>query len=179
VRVNLYATYRDLTGARHLELEGATVGEVLARLLERHPELESELFEAEGVLSERVSVFLNGRDVRYLEGLATPVGPDDVLDLFPPVAGGAEVRWREEGGVRRAVFGALPLWLLAAYLGRWGASPQGDGAWRLEGAWVRARALAPRRVGSLRIGRTLVEVGGPEAAVWSARIARSALRGGG
>ena len=88
MRVNLYATYRDLTGAKHLELAGKTVGEVIARLLEEYPQMEPEIFAAPGELSERVSIFRNGRDVRYLEGLATPVGPDDVLDLFPPVAGG-------------------------------------------------------------------------------------------
>jgi len=88
VRVNLYATYRDLTGSKHLELAGNTVGEVIERLLERHPQLGAELFAEPGRLSERVSVFRNGRDVRYLEGLDTPVAPDDVLDIFPPVAGG-------------------------------------------------------------------------------------------
>ena len=88
MKVNLYATYRDLTGAKHLELRGETVGEVIARLLEKYPQMEPEVFTAPGELSERVSIFRNGRDVRYLQGLATPVGPGDVLDLFPPVAGG-------------------------------------------------------------------------------------------
>jgi len=88
VRVNLYATYRDLTGSKRLELAGNTVGEVMELLLARHPQLATELFTEPGRLSERVSVFRNGRDVRYLEGLDTPVGPDDVLDIFPPVAGG-------------------------------------------------------------------------------------------
>ncbi len=88
MRVNLYATYRDLTGAKHLELAGKTVGEVIDRLVETYPQMAPELFEAPGKLSERVSVFRNGRDVRYLEGLATPVGSEDVLDIFPPVAGG-------------------------------------------------------------------------------------------
>ncbi len=86
--VNLYATYRDLTGAKHLELAGETVGEIIDRLVEAYPQMATELFEEPGRLSERVSVFRNGRDVRYLEGLKTPVGPDDVLDVFPPVAGG-------------------------------------------------------------------------------------------
>ncbi len=88
MRINLYATYRDLTGARHLEVEARTVGEALDRLVERYPQMKAELYDGEGRLSERVSVFRNGRDVRYLEGLATPLGPDDVLDVFPPVAGG-------------------------------------------------------------------------------------------
>jgi len=125
VRVNLYATFRDVAGVKHLELTGATVSEVLRRLLEFHPEMETELFEAPGVLSERVSVFVNGRDVRYLQGLATPVRPEDVLDLFPPVAGGAlgfsgpdceEGVWRAELGGRLArVAGALPAPLGGAY----------------------------------------------------------------
>jgi len=88
VKVNLYATYRDLTGAKHLDLSGQTVGEVIDRLIEKYPQMKPEIFAAPGELSSRVSIFRNGRDIRYLNGLDTPVGPDDVLDLFPPVAGG-------------------------------------------------------------------------------------------
>lgn len=54
--------------------------------------------------------FLDGRDVRYLQGLATPLTEEATLDLFPPVAGG--------GFVQR--FGALPPWLLERYLLEWG-----------------------------------------------------------
>ncbi len=100
MRVNLYATYRDMAGVKRLELEGATVGEVLEALLERHPELAAELLGAPGVLSERVSLFLNGRDVRYLQGLATPLSSTDVIDIFPPVAGGAPHPAAEGAGDR-------------------------------------------------------------------------------
>ena len=88
MKVNLYATYRDLIGAKHLDLSGQTVGEVIDRLIEKYPQMKPEIFAAPGELSSRVSIFRNGRDIRYLNGLDTPVGPDDVLDLFPPVAGG-------------------------------------------------------------------------------------------
>nr|WP_236630100.1 ubiquitin-like small modifier protein 1 [Thermus thermamylovorans] len=87
-KVNLYATFRDLTGKGQLQVEGKTVGEVLANLVRLYPGMREELFEGEA-LAERVSVFLEGRDVRYLEGLATPLAPEATLDLFPPVAGGA------------------------------------------------------------------------------------------
>ncbi|AEV17123.1 Molybdopterin converting factor, small subunit [Thermus sp. CCB_US3_UF1] len=89
-KVNLYATFRDLTGKSYLEIEGSTVGEVLEHLIRLYPALREELFEG-GELAERVSVFLEGRDVRYLQGLATPLSPEATLDLFPPVAGGG---WR-------------------------------------------------------------------------------------
>ena len=85
-KVNLYATFRDLTGKSQLELPGATVGEVLENLVRAYPALKEELFEGEG-LAERVSVFLEGRDVRYLQGLSTPLSPGATLDLFPPGAG--------------------------------------------------------------------------------------------
>ena len=97
-KVNLYATFRDLTGASQVEVRGRTVGEALKDLVARYPALGAELFEGEELL-ERVSVFLEGRDVRYLEGLATPLEEGATLDLFPPVAGGGSL-----GGE----FGALP-----------------------------------------------------------------------
>jgi molybdopterin synthase sulfur carrier subunit len=179
VRVNLYATFRDVAGVKHLELDGVTVGEVLDRLLELHPEMKDELFEAPGVLSERVSVFVNGRDVRYLQGLATPVGPGDVLDLFPPVAGGAlGFSGPDREGVYRAELGGLSPWLLADYLRRWGAV-EARGVWRCDGAWVRYCELPPRVVGGLRTGRLKVEVGGPDARRWAERISVGAMRGGG
>lgn len=179
MRVNLYATFRDVAGVKHLELDGATVGEVLERLLERHPEMQDELFDAPGVLSEQVSVFVGGRDVRYLQGLATPVGPEDVLDLFPPVAGGAlGFAGPDRDGVWRAELGGVSPWLLAQYLRRWGAV-ETQGVWRCGGAWVRFRSLPPRVVGGLRTGRLEVEVGGAEARRWAERISASAMRGGG
>lgn len=86
-KVNLYATFRDLTGTSQLQVEGRTVGEVLANLVRRYPQMREELFEGEA-LAERVSVFLEGRDVRYLEGLSTPPGPRGHLGPLPPGGGG-------------------------------------------------------------------------------------------
>ncbi|GAB5602805.1 MoaD family protein [Thermus sp. FJN-A] len=167
-KVNLYATFRDLTGKGQLEVEGATVGEVLSRLVQAYPTLKEELFEGEA-LAERVSVFLEGRDVRYLQGLATPLPPGATLDLFPPVAGGGLAQ----------TFGALPPWLLARYLEAWGGVREGEGVYRLSGAVVRFREVEPLKVGSLAVPQLLVEVEGEEAKAWYGRIALAAARGGG
>jgi len=167
-KVNLYATFRDLTGKSQLELPGATVGEVLENLVRAYPALKEELFEGEG-LAERVSVFLEGRDVRYLQGLSTPLSPGATLDLFPPVAG---------GGFERT-FGAFPPWLLERYLEEWGGTREGEGVYRLPGAVVRFREVEPLKVGSLSIPRLRVEVEGEEAERWFERIAFAASRGGG
>jgi molybdopterin synthase sulfur carrier subunit len=35
-----------------------------------------------------VIIMVNGRDYRHLQGLDTPLHPDDTVTLFPPIAGG-------------------------------------------------------------------------------------------
>jgi len=75
-------------GAKSLELGGGTVGELVQALLERHPGLGGQLLTPEGELNRFVNVYVNGQDVRYLEGLATPVEARDEVRLLPAMAGG-------------------------------------------------------------------------------------------
>ncbi|MBA3876494.1 MAG: molybdopterin synthase sulfur carrier subunit [Anaerolinea sp.] len=75
-------------GAKSLELAGGTVGELVNALLERHPGLGGQLLTPEGELNRFVNVYVNGQDVRYLDGLATPVGERDEVRLLPAMAGG-------------------------------------------------------------------------------------------
>lgn len=75
-------------GARTVSASGSTVAELLDDLFTRYPALGTRLTE-EGKLSPFVNVYLNDRDVRYRDGLATAVGPDDTLILLPAMAGGA------------------------------------------------------------------------------------------
>ena len=42
-----------------------------------------------GKLSEFINVYVNERDVRYRDGLETPVAADDTIILLPAMAGGA------------------------------------------------------------------------------------------
>jgi molybdopterin converting factor small subunit len=80
---------REATGGnRTVSASGGTVSEVLADLFTRYPALRDRVTE-EGELSRFVNVYVNDRDVRYRDGLATPVGPDDTVILLPAMAGGA------------------------------------------------------------------------------------------
>ncbi len=74
--------------AKQVEASGATVGEVMGALVDRHPALRAQLLTADGGLHRFVNVYLNGRDVRYLSGLQTPVGERDTLIVLPAMAGG-------------------------------------------------------------------------------------------
>ena len=91
MRVSFYATLRPIVGQRSVDLPvnaGATVQELVDALAARWPGLSEHLFDEAGGLSRRVNVFVEGRNIRWLVGLATPLEPDQVVDIFPPVAGG-------------------------------------------------------------------------------------------
>lgn len=75
-------------GVKHLELEGETVGDLVRTLAELHPSVGAQLFTPEGELNRFVNVYVNGQDVRYLDGLATAVGAHDEVRLLPAMAGG-------------------------------------------------------------------------------------------
>ena len=75
-------------GAKEVEADGQTVGDVLHSLAERHPATQSQLFSEEGQLNRYVNVYLNDEDVRVLDGLETAVGTGDTLVILPAMAGG-------------------------------------------------------------------------------------------
>jgi len=75
-------------GVKSLELGGSTVGDLVTALLERHPGLGGQLLTPDGELNRFVNVYVNGQDVRYLDGLSTPVEERDEVRLLPAMAGG-------------------------------------------------------------------------------------------
>jgi len=79
----------SVDGARQVEAHGATLGAVLDDLLARYSGLREQIFTPEGGLSRFVNVFVNDQDVRFLQGLDTPVAADDAVILLPAMAGGA------------------------------------------------------------------------------------------
>ena len=76
-------------GNKEVELGGATVGELVTALTDQYPSLRSQLLTDEGSLNRFVNVYVNGQDVRYLDGLATAVADRDEVRLLPAMAGGA------------------------------------------------------------------------------------------
>ena len=75
-------------GNKEVELAGATVGAVVDALVTEYPSLRGQLLTDDGALNRFVNVYVNGQDVRYLDGLDTPVAPADEVRLLPAMAGG-------------------------------------------------------------------------------------------
>jgi sulfur-carrier protein len=75
-------------GSRSVDVSGGTVAEALDDLFGKHPALRDRVTER-GELSPFINVYVNDRDVRYRDGLATEIGPEDTVILLPAMAGGA------------------------------------------------------------------------------------------
>ena len=89
VTVRVPTQLRTLTGGvGEVAVEGTTVGEVLKSLDTAHAGFADRLFDESGALRRFVNVFLADEDVRFLDGLATPVAEGQTLSIVPAVAGG-------------------------------------------------------------------------------------------
>jgi sulfur-carrier protein len=75
-------------GDAEVTVDGATVGEVLKALDAAHPGFAGRLFDDAGSLRRFVNVFVADEDVRFADGLETPVEPGQTVSIIPAVAGG-------------------------------------------------------------------------------------------
>ena len=89
VIVKIPTQLRSVTGgdAEAEVEEAATVGEVLDGLYERYAGLRDRIAE-DGDLRRFVNVYVQGEDIRFLDGLDTTVEDGDEVTILPAVAGG-------------------------------------------------------------------------------------------
>ena len=78
----------NVGGAKEVQVGGGTIGEVIDGLVASYPALKDQLLTPEGDLNRFVNVYLDGQDVRYLQGLETPVPDGETVAIIPAVAGG-------------------------------------------------------------------------------------------
>ncbi len=74
-----------------VEVEGATIAELLQNLTARFAPLENHLFTPEGRIRSFVNIYVNDEDIRYLAKDQTPLESGDVVSIIPSVAGGTGV----------------------------------------------------------------------------------------
>ena len=89
VIVRIPTTLRPIAGGQsEVKVEGATLAEVLDGLDGAHPGFRDRLLDDQGALRRFVNVFVADDDVRYLQGLDTPVPDGETVSIIPAVAGG-------------------------------------------------------------------------------------------
>jgi molybdopterin converting factor small subunit len=86
--VRIPPTLREQTGgARDLAAEGDTVRDLLDDLMGRFPALRQQLVENDDI-APFVNIYVEGEDVRTLDGIDTEVRPGSTVILLPAMAGG-------------------------------------------------------------------------------------------
>ena len=87
MKIQFLGLTRQAAGLVQLELEGATVADVLQRLVASYPDLRSHVFDGSRLRPD-ICILINGRNIRYLAGEATLLDDADTITIFRQVAGG-------------------------------------------------------------------------------------------
>ena len=90
IEVRIPAVLRTHTGGeKKVTGSGGTLRELLEDLETQHEGLKPALLNDAGRLHRFLNVYLNDEDVRFLDGMETPVADGDTVSILPAVAGGA------------------------------------------------------------------------------------------
>jgi len=89
VLVRVPAPLRRLTKDNDkVEVDGSTVAELIDSMESDYPGMKERLVDENGELRYFVNIYLNGEDVRFLQGIQTSTKSGDEISIVPAVAGG-------------------------------------------------------------------------------------------
>ena len=96
VLVRIPTPLRRMTnGQSKIEIDTATLGEMVEQLETSYPGFKARLVDENGEMRYFVNIYVNGEDVRFLRGLATNIKSGDEVSIVPAVAGGSSTWfWR-------------------------------------------------------------------------------------
>jgi molybdopterin synthase sulfur carrier subunit len=79
---------RMTNGQDKVEMQESTLSNMIEDLEASYPGFKERLIDENGELRYFVNIYLNGEDVRFLEGLDTAAAAGDEISIVPAVAGG-------------------------------------------------------------------------------------------
>jgi sulfur-carrier protein len=89
VRVRVPTPLRTLTGGQaDVTAEGGDVASCLSDLEAKFPGMANRILESDGEVKRFVNLFVNGEDIRFLQGTGTALKTGDELSIVPAMAGG-------------------------------------------------------------------------------------------
>jgi molybdopterin synthase sulfur carrier subunit len=89
VIIRVPTTLRTLTaGQSEVAVDGPTVADALENLEAAHPGFRERILDDAGELRRFVNVFVSDDDIRFIDGLATPIPEGETVSIVPAVAGG-------------------------------------------------------------------------------------------
>ena len=89
VRVRIPTPLRRFTGnAEEVGVNGDTIGAVVDDLERKFPGMKERLCDDQGRVRRFVNIYVNGDDIRFLNGLESHVNDGDEIAIVPAIAGG-------------------------------------------------------------------------------------------
>ena len=89
VMVRIPTPLRRMTnGKDKVEVESDNLGDLVEKLNSEFPGFKDRLVDEEGELRYFVNIYLNGEDIRFMDGLNTSTSSGDEISIVPAVAGG-------------------------------------------------------------------------------------------
>jgi molybdopterin synthase sulfur carrier subunit len=86
--VRVTSVLQRVVGAKSVQAEGSTIGEVLEKLNADYPGFREQITMEDGSLHRFVNIYINDEDIRFMQQLDTPVENSDVVSILPALAGG-------------------------------------------------------------------------------------------
>jgi len=88
-KIRIPAPLRKLTGdQRTVSADGGTLVELFEDLERRFPGIKARIVDGDGNVHSFVNIFVDDEDVRFLQGLQTPLKQDAEVAIIPAMAGG-------------------------------------------------------------------------------------------
>ena len=89
ISVKIPTPLRKLTeGNSTVSVSGSNITNIISDLENKYPGIKDRICEENGEIRPFVNIFVNGEDIRYLEGLNSKLSEDDEVSIVPAVAGG-------------------------------------------------------------------------------------------
>ena len=89
IKVRIPGPLRKLTNELdQVEITAGNIGELIDLLEKEYKGMKERLCDEDGELRYFVNIYLNGEDIRFIEGMNTPTESGDEVSIVPAVAGG-------------------------------------------------------------------------------------------
>lgn len=89
VTLRVFATLATALGKKKVEAEGSSLKEVIDSLSGEHgEEFKTKIIDEAGNPRRYVRMYINGKDIRFLKQLNTPLNDGDEVLILPAVVGG-------------------------------------------------------------------------------------------
>jgi molybdopterin synthase sulfur carrier subunit len=89
VSLRVFATLATALGKKEIKVEGNSLREAMDSLIREHgEEFKSKILDSSGKPQRHIRIYINGKDIRFLKQLNTPLNDVDEVLILPSVVGG-------------------------------------------------------------------------------------------